>query len=74
MLVPVTTPRRSQPTTDCTATTTGLDRNPRPTPTTKQAPATCHTCAVGPRRVHSSVPARATAAPMSAVSRKPIRV
>ncbi len=35
MLVPVTTPRRSQPTDDCTATSVGLAVYPSPTPITK---------------------------------------
>ena len=74
MLVPVTTPRRSQPTTDCTATTTGLDRKPRPTPTTKHAPADLPHRVVGPGACTAAAPSRTNAAPIRAVSRKPIRV
>ena len=73
MFVPVTTPRRSQPTTDCTATTSGeLDR-PMPMPVTNIAAATCQTVVVAGSDAAVSVPATASETPISAVSRKPIR-
>src|ERR1700704_5088445 len=50
MLVPVTTPRRSHLTTDCTATNIGLADRPSPTPTTKAAPAVAHTDEFGASR------------------------
>ena len=40
MLAPVTTPRRSHPTTDCTATMSEIDAKPSPMPVTKLAKAT----------------------------------
>jgi hypothetical protein len=40
MLLPVTTPRFPQPTTDCTATTVATEAKPMPTPSTKLATAT----------------------------------
>ena len=43
MLVPVTTPRRSQPTTDCTATTVGDEDSPIPSPVRNIVAATCQT-------------------------------
>ena len=43
MFAPVTTPRRSHPTTDCTATTIELAEKPSPSPTTKPGTAMSHT-------------------------------
>src|SRR3954468_4582209 len=74
MLAPVTTPRRVQPTTDCTATRSAVEQNPSPTPVTKLDKAT------RPRPLSSVTqvanirqPAMTKTLPMSAVLRKSMR-
>ena len=74
MLVPVTTPRRSHPTTDWIATTVGEELSPRPIPVTNIVPATMSTEAPWGSRAVSTEPVTATAIPISAVSRNPMRM
>ena len=74
MLVPVTTPRRSQPTTDCTATMVGEEDRPMPMPVRNIVAATSHTAAPSGSSAVSTEPVMTMAIPISAVSRKPIRM
>ena len=73
MFVPLTTPRRLQPTTDCTATITGVEVSPSPVPTTNVATATAQTGEDLASAASSRVPPISTAEPARAVSRNPIR-
>ncbi|MVA75336.1 hypothetical protein GC722_04730 [Auraticoccus sp. F435] len=70
---PVTTPRSSQPTVDWAAISVGAAISPRPTPTPKQPAATCHTELCRPSGSIEAVPASASTAPISPVSRNPSR-
>ena len=74
MLVPVTTPRSSQPTLDCAAISVGVATRPIPRPMTKQVTATpSHRRRAAPSSASSAVPTTTSAEPISAVGRKPSR-
>src|SRR5579885_3448581 len=74
MLLPVTTPRLLQPTTEWTATTVATEAKPRPTPSTKLAAATRHTPEPPPTKSASSrQQPTAITPPSSAVGGKSIR-
>src|SRR3954454_74322 len=74
MLAPVTTPRRFQPTTDCTATRIAIDAKPSPTPTTKLDRATRHSPVSScTNNANIKQPVIVKTLPISAVSRKSMR-
>src|SRR5262245_10420420 len=73
IVAPVTTPRRSQPTEDCAATTLGEAVKPRPMPITKQATPSWRTGLEVPTVSSRPVPATATTDPITIVVRNPSR-
>ena len=72
-LVPVTTPRSFHCTLACAAMRLGVATSPMPSPTTKQLVATRAMLGDWLVRASTSVPVTATAMPISAVVRKPMR-
>src|SRR4051794_14920425 len=73
MAVPVTRPRSSQPTDDCTETMVGLATRPIPMPATKHTAVTVQRPEDAVSSTPPAVASRSTRPPPSAVSRKPMR-
>src|SRR3954453_24123803 len=70
---PVAVPRRAVGTDDCTPTTSGVETSPSPAPSTSVDTTTSQPGGRAGPATNTSTPTSETTAPMSAVSRNPIR-